>query len=87
MVFITETECVSCAVRTGSLHIIQFRSNPETVPKIPNHYFMFLILPSRLKFSKINPPSLNQKVIKLYLQIVHCNNIEKPKFRGNHYKK
>ena len=31
MVFITETDCVYCAVRTGSLHIIQFKFNLPNV--------------------------------------------------------
>jgi len=31
LVFITETECVYCAVRTGSLYVIQFNLNPKAV--------------------------------------------------------
>ena len=84
LVFVTE-ECVYCAVRTGPLNVIQFKSNAEKVPKIPNFYFLFLIQPSRLKSSKINTLALNQKAIKFYLQIVHYYIAEKLKFRGTHY--
>jgi len=40
LVFITDTECVYCAVRTGSLYVIQVNHSLHTAEKPSNHSFL-----------------------------------------------
>ena len=63
LVFITDTEGVYCAVRTGSLYVIQVNLSLHTAKKSSNHSF----LNRRRSFKELEEICLAMKMLKVFV--------------------